>query len=439
MLDRREAYEVIDRVLSYCKYYSMVSISSEEHGLTRFANSEIHQNVFNADNSVTIKVYSGKKESKVSTNFLTKEGLKQAVMDAEENLKFMPDGEIEVPEVISPEEIVFEEYDRELEKVFDTINRSKLIKAGIETLEGDYTAAGALSLNKEAIAMGNSQGIRRYARLDNVDFSVVVTHIDGASGYGEVNSDKANEVNILEKFKVAYNKAKMGINPVTIEPGSYTVILEPLAVADLLGYMSYIGFSARSAQMGTGYLTGRIGQKVFGENITIRDDVNNENTMPLYFDFEAYERKTLNIIENGTVKELAYDIKSAIKDGVETTGHSVGQSGMGGIPLNLVMEGGNDTLEGLIKSTQKGILITRFHYMNVVDPRQALLTGLTRDGLFMIEDGKLKSGVKNMRFTESMLNTFNKVVGITNERKKTSGYYVPAIKIEDFHLTGKTE
>ncbi len=439
MLNRREAYDVIDKVLSYCKYYTMVSISSEEHGLTRFANSEIHQNVFNTDNSVTIKVYSGKKESKVSTNFLTEEGLRQAVMDAEENLKFMPDGEIEVPEVNAPEEIVSEEFDEELEKVFDTISRSKLIKEGIEFLEDNYTAAGALSLNKEAIAMGNSQGIRRYARLDNVDFSVVVTHRDGVSGYGEANSDNANEVNVLGEFKVAYNKAKMGINPLTIEPRSYTVILEPLAVADLLGYMNYIGFSARSAQMGTGYLTGRIGQKVFGENITIRDDVNNENTLALYFDFEAYERKTLNIIENGIVKELAYDIKSAIKDGVETTGHSVGQPGMGGIPLNLVMEGGNDTLEGLIKSTPKGILITRFHYMNVVDPRQALLTGLTRDGLFMIEDGELKSGVKNMRFTESMLNTFNKVVGITNERKKTSGYYVPAVKIEDFHLTGKTE
>jgi predicted Zn-dependent protease len=231
----------------------------------------------------------------------------------------------------------------------------------------------------------------------------------------------------------------MGINPTTIEPGSYTVILEPLAVADLLGYMNYVGFSARSAQLGTGYLTGKIGQKVFGENITIKDDVNNENTMPLYFDFEGYERKVLNIIEKGIVKELAYDVKSAIKDGVETTGHSVGQAGMGGLPLNLVMEGGNETLEGLIKSTQKGILVTRFHYMNVVDPRQALLTALTRDGLFMIEEGKIKSGVKNMRFTESMLMAFNKVVGITSERKKTSGYYVPAVKIEDFHFTGKTE
>lgn len=439
MLSRREAYDVIDKVLSFCKYYTMVSISSEEQGLTRFANSEIHQNVFKADNSVTIKVCSGKRESKVSTNLLTEEGLRQAVVDAEENLKFMPEGDIQVPEVIAPEEILSEEYDEELEKVFDTINRAKLIKEGIELLENHYTAAGALSLNKEAMAMGNSQGIKRYARLDNVDFSVVVTHKDGASGYGEVNSDKAKEVNVLDEFKVAYNKARRGINPITIEPGSYTVILEPLALADLLGYMNYIGFSARSAQMGTGYLTGKVGQKVFGDNITIRDDVNNENTMPLYFDFEGYERKTLNIIEKGIVKELAYDIKSAIKDGVETTGHSVGQAAMGGLPLNLVMEGGNQTMEELIQSTQKGILVTRFHYMNVVDPRQALLTALTRDGLFMIEEGKIKSGVKNMRFTESMLMAFNKVVGITNERRKTAGYYVPAVKIEDFHFTGKTE
>lgn len=439
MLNRKEAYEVIDRVLSYCNYYTMVSISSEEHGLTRFANSEIHQNVYNADNSVTIKVCYGKKESKVSTNLLSEDGLKQAVMDAEENLKFMPDGDIEIPQIISPEEIVYEEYDEELEKVFDTINRAKLIKEGIDSLDEGYTAAGALSLNKEAIAMGNSLGLRRYARLDNVDFSVVVTHRDGVSGYGEVNSDSANEINIPAIFKAAYNKARMGINPITIEPGSYTVILEPLAVGDLLQYMNYIGFSARSAQMGTGYLTGQIGKKVFGENITIKDDVNNENTMPLYFDFEGYERKPLNIIEKGIVKELAYDIKSAIKDGVETTGHSVGQAGMGGIPLNLVMEGGNDTLEKLIKTTKKGILVTRFHYMNVVDSRQALLTALTRDGLFMIEDGEIKSGVKNMRFTESMLNAFNKVVGITIERKKTSGCYVPGLKIEDFHFTGKTE
>ncbi|MDF2674220.1 MAG: hypothetical protein K0R09_2488 [Clostridiales bacterium] len=439
MLSRREANEVIDRVLSYCKYYTMVSISSEEHSLTRFANSEIHQNVFNADNSVTIKVYNGKKESKVITNLLTEEGLRQAVEDAEENLKFMPDGDIQVPEVISPEEILSEEYDEKLEKVFNTINRARLIKEGIDLLDRDYTAAGALSLNKEVIAMGNSQGIRRYARLDNVDFSIVVTHMSGVSGYGESNSDKANDINVINEFEVAYNKARMGINPVSIEPGSYTVILEPLAVADLLGYMNYVGFSARSAQMGTGYLTGKIGQKVFGENITVIDDVNNENTMPLYFDFEGYERKTLNIIENGIVKELAYDIKSAIKDGVETTGHSVGQAGMGGLPLNLVMEGGNQTMEELIKSTPSGILITRFHYMNIVDPRQAILTALTRDGLFMIEDGKIKSGVKNMRFTESMLMAFNKVVGITKERKKTSGYYVPAVKIEDFHFTGKTE
>lgn len=439
MLNRNEAYSIIDKVLSYCNYYTMVTLNSEEHGLTRFANSEIHQNVYNANNTVTIKVYDGKKESKISTNLLTDEGLKKAVSDAEENLKFLPEGDVELPEVITPEEILSEDYDEELGIQFDTYNRAKLVKTGIDLLGDDYTAAGALALNSEALVMGNNKGIKRYARLDNVDFSVVVIHKDGTSGYAEVSSDKASDINVVEGFKVAYEKAKKGINPTTIEPGSYTVILEPLAVADLIGYMNYIGFSARGAQMGTGYLTGKVGQKVFGDNITIVDDVNNENTMPLYFDFEGYERKTLNIIDKGVVKELAYDVRSALKEGKETTGHSVGNQGMGGLPLNLVMEGGDKSLEELIKSTDKGILVTRFHYMNVVDPRQAQLTALTRDGLFLIENGEISKGVKNMRFTESMLDAFNKVVGISKERSKASGYYVPALKVEGFHFTGKTE
>lgn len=204
--------------------------------------------------------------------------------------------------------------------------------------------------------------------------------------------------------------------------------------------MNYIGFSARSMQLGMSFLIGKLGQKVLGENISIVDDCYNKNTFPLPFDFEGIRRKKLNIIEKGIAKDVAYDIKTALKDGVETTGHCAGE---GGFAFNLVMKGGNDSLDSLIKGTKRGVLVTKFHYMNIVDPRQATLTALTRDGFFLIEDGEIKCGLKNMRFTESMLNAFNKVVGITSERKKVPGFfgvsYVPALKIEDFHFTGKTE
>ncbi|MGH4121085.1 TldD/PmbA family protein [Clostridium sp.] len=444
MLNKKEAYKIIDRVLSKCNYYTMVSIMCKEEGLTRFANSEIHQNVYNEEDSVTITIIHDKKISEVTTNLLSEEELIKAVYEAEENLKLLPQGDIELPEILFPLEIASEDYDTQLGYKFSILNRAKLIKEGIELLEEDYITAGALSLTAFVMCLGNNKNVRRYARIDSVSFNSVVMHKDGASGYAEYVTNKAEELNVVEQFKVAINKCKMGINPISIEPGSYDVILEPLAVGDLLKYMSFISFSAKDVRTGTSFLTGKLGQQVFGENITIMDDVKNENTMPLYFDFEGYGRSSLNLIESGVAKELSYDSKTATLDKVNPTGHSFGySSGEGGIPINIVMEGGQDTLEKLIKSTKKGLIVSRFHYMNIVDPRQSILTALTRDGLFLIENGKIKGAVKNMRFTESMLHAFNKVTGITSERIKVPGAfgfnYVPTLKIEDFHFTGKTE
>lgn len=443
MLNKKEAYALIDKVLSYCSHYTMVTVNSQEEGLTRFANSEIHQNVFKADNSVEIVVYDGKKQSKISTNILDDDSLRKMVKTAEENLIFMPEGEFLIPEVTLPTEIAYDEYDEELESKFGITNRAAIIKEGIEGLDNGFTASGALSLNKMAIAIGNNRGIKRYTRLDTVDFNTVVTHESGVSGYAEYSTNKAYDMDIMGHFKTAYNKAKLALNPVSIEPGSYTVILEPLAVGDLLNYMNYCGFSARSAQIGVSYLSGKKGQKVFGENINIYDDKDDDNTFPMPFDFEGYERKKLNIIEKGVVKDLAYDIKSALRDGAETTGHSIGDSSIGGFPINIIMGNGDKSIEDIIKEADNAILVTRFHYMNIVDPRQAVLTALTRDGLYMIKDGQIKHAVKNMRFTESMLNAFSNVTEISKERVKAPGLfgvvYVPALKIENFHFTGKTE
>lgn len=140
---------------------------------------------------------------------------------------------------------------------------------------------------------------------------------------------------------------------------------------------------------------------------------------------------------------MAYDIKSALREDTETTGHSIGDSSMGGFPINLIMKNGDKSIEDIIKESDNAIIVTRFHYMNIVDPRQAVLTALTRDGLYMIENGQIKHAIKNMRFTESMLNALNNVTGISKERVKVPGFfgvvYVPALKIENFHFTGKTE
>jgi PmbA protein len=443
MLSKNKAYEIIDKVLSYSNYYTMVTVNYKEEGLTRFANSQIHQNVFNSDTNVEIVIYHNKRESKVSTNIIDDEGLRQAVKDAEENLTFLPEGDIDIPEISLPSEISYDIHDESLSEKFDISSRAKLIGEGIKLLEEDYLTAGALTLNKTTIAIGNTKGIKRYCINNSVGFNTVVMHKEGASGYAELVTNKASELDVVEEFKKAIIKAKMGLNPISIEPGTYDVILEPLAVGDLLLFTADMGFAAKAQQNESSCFLGKLGQKVFGDNITIRDEVKNENTFMLPFDFEGYERQNLNIVENGVLKELAYDVRSAIEDNTKTTGHSVGYSPMGGFPINLVMEGGKDTLESLIKSTKRGLLVSRFNYMNEVNPRQGVLTALTRDGLFLIEDGKIKCAARNMRMTESVLNAFNNVVGITAERVKVPGWfgvcYVPALKVENFHFTGKTE
>ncbi len=443
MLNKKESYAIIDKVLSYCNYYTMATLISHEEGLTRFANSEIHQNVFKSNNTLEITVYDGKKQSKNSTNILDDESLKELVRKTEQNLRFMPEGEYEIPKVTAPAEIANEEYDAELENAFGIPGRASLIKSCIESLDDDYTASGAFSLSKMVFAMGNNSGIKRFCRLDNVSFNTVITHKNGPSGYAEYATDKSADMDVTKLFNSAYSKAKAALNPESLEPGSYTVILEPLAVGDLLSYMSYVGFSAKSVDTGISFLAGKKGQQVFGENISIYDDHTDGNTFSLPFDFEGYERKKLNIIDQGVAKELAYDIRTALKEGVDTTGHGLGEASSGGFPINLIMKNGAKSLEDIIKETDNAILVTRFHYMNVVDPKKALFTALTRDGLYMVKNGQISHAVKNMRFTESMLNAFNKVTEVSKDRTKVPGFfgvsYVPALKIDDFHFTGKTE
>lgn len=443
MLSKSEVYGIIDWIIECGKGYDILTnIEYKNEGLTRFANSEIHQNVYKENMIIDIKVKDGSKTASVKTNRTDAESIKRAVEQALENLKFVPPGDLEIPLIESPMEISKEAYDTTLDSKFSTMERAKLIEKGINILEDDYHGAGALSLIKEFYAVGNSKGIKRFARFDRVEFTVMVMEKGGSSGYVELNTDKAEELDVVKEFKTAYEKAKMGIDPIELEPGKYTVILEPLAVGDLLSYLAYAGLRGRAIEQGFSFLTGKVGEKVFGDNVTIKDDGNHPNTMKMPFDFEGAERKELIFFDKGVSRDLAYDLKSAIKAGKKTTGHSIGDTDLGGFPFNIIMEGGDKTLDELISTTKKGLLVTRFHYMNIINPREIVLTALTRDGLFLIEDGKVTRGVKNLRFTESLLNALNNIIGITQKQVKVPHFFgvsvAPGLKIADFTFTGKT-
>ncbi|MFW6301389.1 MAG: TldD/PmbA family protein [Bacillota bacterium] len=441
MLKKAGAYMVLDRILSTAGSLDMqVILKGENQELTRFAGSEIHQNV--ASDKLEAEILLGKdgRELKVTTNDFEHEALIKLIKKTGRKLMELPERDNKRDFISEPADISSENYFKDLEREFNIENRAKKLQKAFSELDSDLDAAGRLELNQNFMALGNTEGITRYSRLDKVDFSTVITDQSGATGYAAAVSNQAGDINIGSEFERAADKALKSRDAVEIEPGEYDVILEPAAVGGLVSYLSYIGFSGRSVQEGMSFLTDRLGQQVFGDNITLIDDCQDSNTMNFPFDFEGAERQRLNIIENGVARELAYDLKSARKAGVETTGHSVGDPSIGGFPLHLVMDNGESGLEEMIAGTEKGLLITRFHYINVINPRKAILTGLTRDGTFLIENGKVKAPVKNLRFTQNIIDSLNQVEAISSEREKVGGFYgymyLPALKVNNFNFTG---
>lgn len=189
-------------------------------------------------------------------------------------------------------------------------------------------------------------------------------------------------------------------------------------------------------------MSGKLGEKVTGDNITIWDDGLDPSGCPMPFDFEGIPKKKVMLIENGVARGVVYDSLTAAKEGTEPTGHSLGEMAfIPSLPINLFMAGGNVSVEDMIASTKKGILVTRFHYVNVVHPVKSLITGMTRDGTFLIEDGKIVRGVKNLRFTESVLGAFSRVDALSSQKVMTGLLTVvcPAIRVRGFTFTGATE
>ena len=440
MLNKTETYAILDRILAKCaKYYTIVGFGSSESGLTRFANSQVHQNVANENTGVSITMYDGRKVSSMSTNVYDDKSIDDAIAFVEENIRYAPEEEIQLPEILEPLDISGETFDSKLSETYTIPKRVELIKQGVDTLEPGFTAAGYISFGSGITSMGNNRGVRRYRRGDSVSYEIVVTHESGASGYAGFRSDKSKDLDFAREFAIAYDKSKTSIGAVSIEPGEYTVILENDPVADLIGYING-GFSAKQIQKGESFLTGKVGQKVFGDNLTLTDEPDDENTVNYLYDGEGYARTRLTMVENGVVKQVAYDIKSAMHDGVKTTGHASGNAAAGGFPGNIFMAPGNETMESLIKSTKKGIYVTRFHYTNWVDRKQTVFTGLTRDGTYYIEDGEIRYPIKNLRFTQSITAALNNISGITSDRMRINGsMQIPAVRIEHFHFTGKTE
>jgi predicted Zn-dependent protease len=244
----------------------------------------------------------------------------------------------------------------------------------------------------------------------------------------------------------ATEKAERSAHPVAVPAGKYTVVLEENAVAELVAFLGWVGFGAQSYQEGQSFLHGRLGQPVTGERITIVDDPFDPRTMGLPFDFEGVPKRRVPLIERGVAKGLVYDTLTARKDGVTSTGHALPPPNPEGpLPYDLVLATGEHTVDELVAATERGILVTRFWYNRVVDPRQTVITGMTRDGTFLIEKGRVTRGVRNLRYNESVIDVLARAERIGRTAQPTVFDYTkncvvaPALQVRDFSFTGVTE
>jgi predicted Zn-dependent protease len=305
-------------------------------------------------------------------------------------------------------------------------------------------AAGALSTTARAVAVAHSRGQFAYHADTHARFTCTARS-DDSSGWCDRHRHDWRELDVSGLGETAMEKAERSRAPQAVEPGAYTVVLEPSAVNELVAFLAWLGLGAQSLEEGRSFLTDRVGTTITGADVNIADDAFDPRSFGLPFDYEGTPRRRVPLIESGTGLGVVHDRRSARKAGVTSTGHASAPPAVeGALPFDLVLGAGNQTLEQLIAGTERGILVTRFWYNRVVDARRTIVTGMTRDGTFLIEHGRLVRGLRNLRFNENVLELLGRVEAWGRDAEPTlfdfSGNTVvaPALRARDFHFTGVT-
>jgi predicted Zn-dependent protease len=437
MLDQDEARSILDKVMAISAAdETEAHLSSHRSSLTRFAENHIHQNVSEEDVRLSVTAVLGKRMGDASTNKLDDESIKKVVADAIEVARFAPPDDELLPRLGPQIYREVQAYDSSIDG-FTPMDRARAVAEAVKLCEENgLKAAGAFSDRSGSGAMSTSNGLFAFHQNSGIDFSITAQG-DDSTGWAGGSSHRMSEVEPRSLGEIAVEKALKGREPKEIPPGRYTVILEPAAVG-VIAFM-FSGFNALAVDEGRSFLTGRMGQRILGDGITLVSDPYHALHQGRPFDGDGLPTKRVVLVENGVAANLVYDRLTAKKHGVEPTGHGGGgRNAYGAYPSHIVMEGGETTIEDMIASTDRGILVTRFWYMRVVDPMKVIITGMTRDGTFWIENGKIAYGMKNFRFNQSVLDMLNNVE-MMSKPTLAGGMVVPAVKVREFNFTSGTD
>jgi predicted Zn-dependent protease len=445
-----KAEAILKKALGFSRraYEFEASIGGGSHSLTRFANSVIHQNVSETRYQLSARNLFGKKTGRAVTNKFSDDDIASAVGTSETVARAQPD----IPELLplpGPQSYSpVDAFDAET-AAFSPDARADAVKKAVGLCrKNGFQAAGYFSTSSGSIggygeisplAMVNSNGL--FASHCGTEASFSITAMaDDSSGWAQATSWRVSDIDAPALASIAIEKAKRSSKPKAIEPGKYTVILEPAAVAELLMYMSWLGFGALQVQEGRSFMSGKIGQRLFGQNVSIYDDVYDDLLRGRPFDCEGTPVQRVVIAENGVIQGPIYDRMTAAKENRQSTGHGLPvPNTQGPQPASIVMKAEKPVpLAKLVSSVERCILVTRFWYVNVVDPMKVVLTGMTRDGTFLVEKGKITTGIRNFRFNQNVIELLNNIEAMSVP-VRSGPCVVPGLLVTGFNFSSGTE
>ena len=419
-----------------------VEISVVSDALTRFANNTIHQNVAEQVLNVSVRTALDGRTARATTNKTDDESLRRVVNTS----KILARSQPRIPGLLPmPGPQKYNKVSRYFENTAHAspADRARAVALVAKMAEKrKQTAAGIFTTGVTQTAIANTNGLFASHRQTRAEFSITILEAD-SSGWAKANSPDLGQIDPYALALSAGEKATASRKPTEVPPGHWTVILEPPAVLDLVGFLFY-DFAGTSVADQRSCFNKRMGKKVVGENITIHDDVYHPLQSGAPYDGEGVPRQQVLLLDQGVPSNLVYSRATAKKMKAKATGHGLPlPNDYGEAPMNLVFNGGDSNVQDMVRSTERGILVTRLWYIREVDPYEKILTGMTRDGTFLVQDGKVAGGVRNFRFNQSILEMLSNVE-MLGQPVRAAGeesfeMVVPAMKVRDFHFSEVTK
>ena len=437
--------EVCDRVLELVagRADALVTCGQGRDDLTRFANSRIHQNMASDDDHVRLRVVvDGGRIAQASTTRLDADGLERLVEQTIAAARLCP-ADPEFPGLADPAALAEVDHWDGATAAASPDARAAVVSDFVGA-GPQLESAGYCSTDSDVHVMASTSGIRCASRSTRAQVDGIHRAASASGpptdGYGQITSSRLGDLDGRRVGEVAAAKATAGASPVDLDPGTYEVVLEPKAVAALLLFPAWLGFNGKAHAEGTSFA--HLGEQQFDEQIDLWDDGTDPRALGRPYDAEGTPKRRVDLVRAGVTVGLVHDRRSAQLAGEESTGSSIGSEGFGGYPGDLFLAPGDRSREELIAGMERGLLVTDFWYNRILDPKTQVITGLTRNGLFLVEHGEVVAPVQNLRFTQSVVAALGPghVLGVGDDAELVSNeggvVHVPSLRLAAFAFTG---